>query len=148
MLVVEAQRSCSKHVPVVPRASLDCDYPLSFLDHHHGDGQLQNVSWFKIEATRRRTFVHGDTANSWADVEPAAAASLAELAVLVVNVASNADGRAGILADSPDLTALQANLDVLSSHNLGAVVPGFFILVHYSGRGASTAAKDCTTRGG
>ncbi len=66
---------------------------------------------------------------------------------MVVNVAGNANCRAGILADSPDLTALQANLDVLSSHNLGAVVLGFFILVDYSGRGASTAAKDCAARG-
>jgi hypothetical protein len=73
--------------------------------------------------------VHGNTTDGRSNVEPPASSSLAQLAIVVVNVASNADGRTSVLAHSSNFTALESNLNVLAGHDPSTVVFRLLVLV-------------------
>ncbi len=64
---------------------------------------------------------------------------------MVMGIARNADSRTSILADFPDLAALETHGDIFSSHNSDTVISQLFLLALYHGESASTAAKDSTS---
>lgn len=92
--------------------------------------------------------VHGNTTDRGSDVQPAASSSLAQLSVMMVDVAGNANGGTGILADPTHFTTLEPHLDVLSGHDLGSIVLGLFVLVDDDRRGSGTATEHSASLGG
>ena len=67
----------------------------------------------RIGRENELTGVHGQTTDGRADIEPSAATSLTECFEVVVGVAGNTDGSAGLGADSSDFTTLQTDCDLL-----------------------------------
>lgn len=89
-----------------------------YLYHHREDGRLEkeNSQTRKNGSIRKRiklTSVHSQTTDGRTDVEPSAATSLTECCEVVMGVAGNANGRAGLGADSSDFTTLQTDCDLL-----------------------------------
>lgn len=85
--------------------------------------------------------VHGQTSHGRADIQPTASSSLSQLSELVVDVARDPDRRACILADLPDLSALQPHVDELSRHDLCTVLTSLFLLGHNGCIGAGAATE-------
>ena len=60
----------------------------------------------------------------------------------MVRVTSDTDGGAGILMNSPDLTALQLHVHIHTSHDLGAVVSSLLFLGDNGSMRTRAAAED------
>ena len=129
-----------------PKDSLGVCYPLIYHDHHREGDPLRLVlaSMCPIAVTARNqlTLVHGDTTNRRTDVQPPAPSSLAELPIMVMGVARDANGSARVLADSSDLAALEPNVDVLARHDLDSALRRLLILALDNGIGARAPAED------
>ena len=143
-------RGFGELVPVCPMDLLGVGYPLIYHDHHREGDPLFPMSIMFLEsaqewpAARRRTFIHSNTTDCGADVEPSASSSLSKLSIMVMGIARNADGRAGILTNLSDFPALKAHRDIFSSHNSDTVFSHLLILALNHGECTSAATKDST----
>lgn len=88
-----------------------------YLYHLRGDGRLKRedsqMRSSSIEMEIKLTGVHSQTTDGRTNVEPSAATSLTECSEVVVGVAGNTNGSAGLGADSSDFTTLQTDCDLL-----------------------------------
>ena len=88
-----------------------------YLYHHREDGRLKRENGqmrnSSIEREVELTSVHSQTTDGRTNVEPSAATSLTERSEMVVGVAGNTNGSAGLGADSSDFTTLQTDCDFL-----------------------------------
>lgn len=104
---------------------------------------LENCRGLRDDA--ELTLVHGNTTDGRTDVQPSASASLAELSVMVVGVAGDANRSARILTHSSDFAALKPDIDVLSGDNLDTVGRRFFFFTFDDGKSTGTPAKHGTS---